>query len=316
MILNTEKLSGENQEKILSFLSCQGIFSRGINIHCIQSANTILHTSPWVEGRLWDNDAISTIASNDDADWFKRKILDRIHVEQVSIVASSSCGSGKTRFVSDELSRLKCENQNTQIASVNIHEGTSLASLVKSLSSKFLHCDQKAAVHFSLTCTQYEPKWMEMVNNFFFSLLVLRTVHDPGSVSSFHLGPNHWRFFIEIQSVPSNQSPTEWLRSSMPLLFYCGSISFPPREYFIDPKTRRICTYLRAFDNGTIDRKFCSYKRVLFLLDESGSMEIEIDGTKNALDIATDNALSIFDNHIQVDDVSNFNSQEFIYNDF
>ena len=86
----------------------------------------------------------------------------------------------------------------------------------------------------------------------------------------------------------------------IPCVLLCGSLETPPTRLILDDQTRRVCTYLRAYENGTIDRKFepVQQRRILFVLDKSGSM------AGSALSVATDNALRIYDTHINAGDVS------------
>ena len=93
----------------------------------------------------------------------------------------------------------------------------------------------------------------------------------------------------------------------MPILACCATFEGPNEEYDIDEKARRVCTYLRAYDNGTIDRKFNSIptkKQLLFVIDKSGSMGQQMGNGKSALDVAIDNAIRIVDSHLQTEDVS------------
>jgi len=198
-----------------------------------------------------------------------------------------------------------------QIGLINIHEGTTLRALVAALKSKFPQSGQKNAAYFSFSfmCADSSVAidLTELVNEFFMSLLVLRYVHDPNSASSFYLGEGQWEFFVELQELPKNGNSQlvhskEWLKQNIPILSHCGQFVEPTSLYAVDEKAHRVCTYLRAFKDGTINRKFCphSKKCLLFMLDESGSMH-----DRNKLGIATDNALKIFDSHVLVNDVSN-----------
>ena len=72
-----------------------------------------------------------------------------------------------------------------------------------------------------------------------------------------------------------------------------------PSEFEIDSKANRVCTYLRAFSDGTINRKFAPLsKRIVFVLDESGSMS----GSK--ANQAVNSIIQLFDSHVQIGDVS------------
>ena len=118
-----------------------------------------------------------------------------------------------------------------------------------------------------------------MLNYVFYSLLMTRSVYDSSSKQSFHLGKRRWDFFVELQAFlsPTNDLQRETrkkLSQFIPILAHCSSIRESLPLFEIDEETRRVCTYLRAYDNGTIDRKFQKHepKQVIFVVDESGSM--------------------------------------------
>jgi hypothetical protein len=106
--------------------------------------------------------------------------------------------------------------------------------------------------------------------------------------------------------LPSEEgtSALEWLWRHIPVLAICGTVHEPPKDFAIDEEARRVCTYLRAYDNGTINRKLNSAKQIVFVLDVSQSMESIVGGGKSALTVAVENAITIFDSHIQPGDVS------------
>jgi hypothetical protein len=243
-------------------------------------------------------------------DWFRSAVVDKAHVNSITIVATDGSGTGKTRFIRESLLKLLTESK-AEIGVINIHEGTTLGALVAALRSKFSQPGKKKAAYFSFSfmCAERSVAidLTELMDEFFMSLLVLRYVHDPNSASSFYLGEDKWDFFVELQELGKDannrsQHPKEWLKQHIPILCHCGHFVEPTKLYAIDEEARRVCTYLRAFNDGTINRKFCphSKKCLLFLLDESGSMQ-----DRNKLGIATDNALKIFDSHVLVNDVSN-----------
>jgi len=234
------------------------------------------------------------------------------HIESITVVTSKSSGTGKTRYIRERLAAVE-RGKGARVGVINIHEGVTLTTLVAAMVSKFPRPCQKNAVCFCFTLMatdrEADNSWMD-VNQFFISLIVCRSVHDPISASSFFLVSGQWDVFIELQGLPSgvhntSQHPRAWLRRFVPILAHCAQLVEPPKEYVVDAAARRVCTYLRAYDNGTINRTFEPYRRkcVVFVLDESGSMEAKV-GARSALGVATDNALKLLDSHVQVDDVS------------
>ena len=114
-------------------------------------------------------------------------------------------------------------------------------------------------------------------------------------------------WFIDHYSV--NDARSNRIKSSVqrhiPVLAYFAKFETPPNLYDVDDETKSVCTYLRAFRNGTINRKFkYAKKQMVFLLDKSGNMKFSYENGTITMDWAIVNALEIFDSHIRNDDVS------------
>lgn len=99
---------------------------------------------------------------------------------------------------------------------------------------------------------------------------------------------------------PVGEMAEDWLTGNIPIIASLGTCRGPSRWFILDREARRVCTYLRAFATGTINRKFESgaKKRIVLVLDCYGSME----GTP--FQDAMNNALGIFDTHVIDGDVS------------
>lgn len=304
IILNVESLDGKLVESILSFLSNPEIERLGIRLHLVQREGSMLHTAPWIEEKRWEPDGYQ---SDRSSSW-KNLILDKVHVDLVSVVWSPRSGAGKTRYIQERMDECARFEKNVETAKITVHEGSSLESLTQQLTEKFSSCAGRKIVHLNLSILfdRNEVKSLRLadcINSFFFSLLVLRFSRDRGSAKSFHLGKSSWRIYVEVPNgdvESTSDSVKAWLSKHVPSVLLSGSLESPPNRLILDDPTRRVCTYLRAFDNGTIDRKFepVLQRRILFVLDKSGSM------AGSALRVATDNALRIFDTHINVGDVS------------
>jgi hypothetical protein len=288
-IINVDKLNNKNLETLLLFLSDQQIISMGISLHCIQRGDSLIHTSPWIEGKSWSPESLLSSLS----EW-----KDEIEkYASVMVAANNNCGSGKTYFIRKQM------KENTAFvhsATLTVHEMSSISSLLQALKLKFLNSNQNCALHISfcyLPIGDNNTRWISEMNHFFFSLIVLRYIYDPVSASSFSMAGKFW-LFIEIPA--STESANAWLKKNIPIIAYCAEFPEIRIPFDIDIKARRVCTYLRAYDNGTIDRKYegAVHKRIVLVLDTSGSME------GNKFTAAKKNALSIFDSHIVEGDVS------------
>jgi hypothetical protein len=213
LLLNAHKLSGIAQEKILSFISHHGIMSKNIHFHIIQSGPTLFHASPWVQRREWDNASITSIKSSTISDWLKRAVIDNSHISSITIVSSKTSGSGKTNYIRKEMIGLQAKSD-CQVAVVNIHEKTTLATIVNALKEKFPRHSQRNLVCFTFT-------FMDL--------------HDPSTAKSFYLGVGRWDIFVELQSPRKLNcecllSPTEWLRLKIPVLFYSAKFIEPSKS--------------------------------------------------------------------------------------
>ena len=279
-----------------------------MHLHCIQLRDTILHAPPGVEIVLWDKSTLLNDVQHKS--WFQKNVTQRNHINNITIVGGSA-GSGKTRLIRREMKQLASTGYD--VASIYIHEDFCLNSAVTSLRAKFKNAksrNRSLHIGFSMATIQGNEittsrnDLMVSINNFFYSFLVLQSVYDPSTGSFFHSGTHSYDLFVELDC---GEDEIGWLGSNVPILTCCDSIIQPPSDFIIDEQTRRVCTYLRALDDGTIDRKFnpaSANKRIYFVLDKSESMEIELGGRRNALQVAADSMLRIYDSHVQLMDVS------------
>jgi hypothetical protein len=306
VVMSTEKLDSKSLEKLLCFLSDREIESLGVNFHCIQHGDSsLVHTSPWVSGKSWDRDSLVALTTTSPGIDWNARVLDDVAISKVTIIASPSCGTGKTRFIREELSKFESTEVDSQAASIVVHEKSSISSLVEALRSKFTRSSGRyRALHVSFTCMptsekQHEKRWLLEMNHFFFSLLILRSVYDPISATSFSLSGGEWTFFFEMP-LSAGETAEDWLVKSIPVVASCGTFINPSNQFIIDHEARRVCTYLRAFESGTINRKFegGARKRIVLVLDCSGSMR------GRPFQDAVNNSVGIFDSHVVEGDVS------------
>ncbi|KAL7555253.1 hypothetical protein ACHAWF_018911 [Thalassiosira exigua] len=301
-IIGVNELSSKEQQIIANFLAKHSRSEENMHLHCVQSGDTILHAPPGVEIRLWDDAAMEEDELNE---WLQDHVTNRSHINEISIVCGPS-GSGKTRYIRRTMKEL--ETRGVDTASMYIHEDFSLSKAVASLNAKFRGgTSHHRAIHlsFSMGASGTPPKHLLLsINNFFNSFLILRSIYDPSFGSCFHSGMHSYGIFVELDCAESESAAQGWLRSFVPVLTCCNGVVQPPPVYTIDDQTRRVCIYLRAYDNGTIDRKFDPtprHKRMMFVLDKSESMEIDLGG-RNSLEVAADCMMSIFDSHVQMMD--------------
>lgn len=288
--VNVHLFESKVLERLMSFLSNQEIALLGIKFHCIQRGET-LHTAPWISERSWDSDAISTLP--------RRNWASSIFAE-LTVISHGLCGTGKTRHIREQL---RSARAHAQVASIVLHEKSSVGSLIRSLKSKFQGSAQTRLLHVSVTFVPQKlddyKNWLQQMNYFFFCMLALQSIYDQATTASFVFG-GKWSVMVEMCCLPSGESSEEWLQSNIPILGFYSRFHAPVCKYVIDDNARRVCTYLRALYNGTINRKYHAnaVKRIILVLDCSGSMCGAPFGD------AVRNAVCIFDSHVVEGDVS------------
>lgn len=310
-IIAVDRLSSNEQDIIANFLAKHSRSEDRLHLHCVQLRNTTtLHAPPGVDTKLWDN--LSLDDDNLTELWIRENVLRGRNVKNLLLVHGPS-SSGKTRYIREEMTRL-AETSGAEVASVYIHEDFCLSSAVASLRSKFKRgSSQDRAIHIVIPMAA-DGNQLLCANSFFNSFLILQHIQDPSSGSCFYSGNHQYHVFVELDCAGNESDCLAWLKSCIPILTCCSAVMQPPPDYIVDDRTRRVCTYLRAYDNGTIDRKFdptpCN-KQVFFVLDKSGSMQADLGG-RTALEVAADSMVDIFGSHVQLMDVSAGASQKAI----
>ena len=271
VILNVQDFPAKHLEIITNFISKQDRKKSNISLQFIQLESTILNASPWIEIEIWDNDAYNDLVLSKDRDTgslshLKSIVLDQLHINTITVISSINCGTGKTYVIQKELIKLK-EKHKAVCATVTVHEQSTLASLIKSLSTQFYNdSEKKRAIHFhiNLPFDENNKKLINMLNYVFYSLLMTRSVYDSSSKQSFHLGKRRWDFFVELQVFlsPTNDLQRETrkkLSQFIPILAHCSSIRESLPLFEIDEETRRVCTYLRAYVAVDSSQYFMEY---------------------------------------------------------
>ena len=306
VLMNIQHLPSDHIEMIYDFLSSKEVMNKAINLHLIQVSTTILHKSTWVDNRSWNGKNLANIPqamSNPNYD-----------IAESLVVHSKHAGTGKSFFIANKMRSL----DNFEKQTICVHERSTVASLIDQLNinqvdpSNFNN-NPNIAVHvsflFSGATTSIENnKLFSTLNYFFFSFFILRGVYDHLSGSFFQARGKKWHMYIELSDIGSCK---EWLLLHIPVLSRCQYIE-PSQTFVVNDNVERVCMYLRAYRDGTIDRKFSNTpvnKKIMFLLDKSGSMNSELnDGRSNttttALAVAADNMLKIYNSHVNVKDVS------------
>lgn len=315
VIAYVERLAAMEQELIATFIAKHAKSADIMHLHCIQSKDTVLYASPGVSISSWNDSSLSEYYPSP---WLQDCVASKGHVSDITIVFSDTPGSGKTRFIRSELERTTAAG--AQIASIYIHEDFTLTKAVKQLRDKFGEGgpeDKSVHFGFSWSCdAKPSDEFLLSVNHFFNSFLLFGNVYDPMSGNSFYGSSRKWNVFVEMNVCVGGEDAAQvWLREHVPVLSYCSlHILQPPSAFLIDEKARRVATYLRAYDNGSIDRKFNSTpanKTILFVLDTSRSMGSLIGG-RTTFQVASESMLSVFNSHIRVMDVSRFSVCVFI----
>jgi len=307
VVMNVDAFDSKVLERLMAFLSDREIATLGINLHCIQRGGA-LHTAPWISERSWDLEGLEALRSTPPSNNWRSNVF-----AELCVVSSRSCGSGKTRHIR-AIMRQSIKSANTEVATLVVHEKSSVASLIRSLKDKFQQgsCNNRV-LHISVAFLPLQKEelykdWLRQINFFFFSMVALQSVYDSVTATTFHFA-GVWKVFVEMPSTPQGTSAQEWLLASIPILSFYSTFQEPTSEYVIDEKARRVSTYLRAYSTGTINRKFQAgaLKRIVLVLDCSGSMGgvPYQDAVRNAVNIFETHVVEgdefgvvLFDNHV------------------
>lgn len=271
-----------------------------MNLHLVQLRDTLLHSPPGIYSRAWNKKSMKDI---DLGSWLTTRVIcPERHITKISVVCGSR-GSGKTMCIRSAMEKYR--QQGCQVASLYIHEDFTLGQAIAQLNSRFdAHVEGRRVLHVSLN-SDIEGELEHRVNLFFNSFCINQSVHDFESETCVYAATHSWVVLIEIGGISSESECQHWLSCHIPILAHGGSdIRLPPQEFAIDEQTRRVCTYLRAYDDGMIDDKFNarpSHKGLFFVIDNSYSMSAVL-GDRTSLEVAVDSMLSIFDSHLQLGD--------------
>jgi len=275
-ILNAQYLPGNQQERILQFFGRHSSIT--CNFHIIQHGESLLRSHTLLHEQLWDQSILVSSTSDLCLGPF---------IKHIEVLSSKVCGSGKTFYIR--------EQAGSKQSMIHIHEKTDLASLISSLHRMRFPSDG-GHLHFSLNIDRSEVSEtiLDMLNFFFQSMIMTFIVYDPVSKTFYPFDRSSWWIYLEL---PAMDNCEEWLLNHIPIIAKCAKFTSPSNLFRIDSKARRVCTYLRAYDDGTINRKFVKTSKVmLFVLDDSGSMQGE------KINAAVDNMIDIFHSHAVVDD--------------
>jgi hypothetical protein len=297
-IVNTEQLNNNATELLMSFLSDRDVSVKGVNFHVVQRGD-LIHASPWVSGRSWEMEKKDS-AFDGRSSWLSR-IVDGGVIDKLDVVSSEASGTGKTRMIRREMLRFQKTDAACQAASITIHEQSTVEQLVEKLRSCFKGKQGTRVLHISFSFLPQNKdfelyrRWINDMNHFLFSMLVLRVVSGENFASTFSLAATKWCIYIELPSLDEPLcSLKQWLWTHIPVIAACARHRKPSTEFGIDVEARRVSTYLRAMKDGTINRKFDegANKRIMLVIDCSGSMS----GTP--FQTAVRNAAAIFDSHV------------------
>ena len=306
MLLNVQDLPGTQQESIVNYVHSLEASREMFNFHCVQLSDTMLHCSPSVEHIIWSEKMFKDL----DLDLWKSCITEQPNFNSITVVTSEFHGTGKTRLIRKKIEGILRNDGDLMHGSICIHKGTTIDSLLQSLKQFQTIGEGDAAIHisFMLPLDSYTSKLLTELNYFFNHLLLTKCVKNPCTGEFFAMGWTKWSLFVEVprsSSIKSTDNDAyDMLRQYLPILSVCALVLEPPKNYDIDDKARRVCTYLRAYEDGTINRKFESAapKQLMFVIDASSSMSAVFGDGRTAFAVAICNALTIFDSHVQVGD--------------
>jgi uncharacterized protein YegL len=321
-LIETSGLSITLQEQLLTFMMERKQDCDEVRLHCVQSHPSILQPAPWIRHHAWTHEGTRPLPSYAETRAaYKDLVVGGNGITNVAVVSSALPGMGKTHLIRKLVSNFISTGLTSY--SFCITESFEICAMVQQLKTIDFsqHSPAGFVISFHIQVGFFGPqdaslwrKLVDLVNHFFVALLVLRCVEDLESGNTFNLpSDKKVRIIVEVPSVLSSLihgSPVvdlgeveQWVLQTFPILFFVGKLEIPNAEYDICESTKRVCKYLRAYDDGTINSKFvpvATQKNVIFVLDRSGSM----DGQK--IHTAVDNILKIFDENVNDGDHVSF----------
>ncbi|KAJ1631512.1 hypothetical protein T492DRAFT_54450 [Pavlovales sp. CCMP2436] len=315
-LVRADLLSSGGQDVLTYFLLDRQRESEPVRLHCIVDGPSLIQPAPWIRMHQWGPSSVgaSTLPSRAAAETsYRSGVVDGACVLSLRVVTSLAPGAGKTHLARKELARLGVD-----VVEVSISEAFDSSAIGLALCKHQLAQSHRgapaSAVLFKIQVGYYDSLAelacvLAPINQFFYELLVLRLVGGSTVDVPYALRADAgWHVIVEVPSLighapgVSGAEQARWLRDiGLPALFYLSTELTPNLVYDLDDETRRVCKYLRAFSDGSINRKFGEGatlpKHIILLLDISGSME----GHK--LNVAVDNLLRVYDSHVQPTDL-------------
>lgn len=313
-LVHVDALSSACQDDVTAFLLDRVRESEELRLHCVVDGPSMLQPAPWIRITHWNvaSAASALPARQAAARQYTAAIVDGTCIRSVRVFASSVPGAGKTHLARKQLQLLRADT-----LVVCLSEAFDAADVSRLLAAHEARqhsvTDTRSAVFFQVQMGHFATldglaAALRPIAAFLYDLLVLRLVGGGGSEPPFALPSDAgWDVFVEVPSLVGHAADAAgvnqaawYAEHALPLLWLVGTIVEPPAEFEVDERVRRVCKYLRAYSDGTINRKFGdgapASKHVLLLLDVSGSMQGE------KLDAAVDNMLAIFDGHMRAGD--------------
>ena len=245
----------------------------------------MLFAPPGVNTVSWDEISLEGI---DLGVWVETRVLHQRHIEKIEVVCGP-CGSGKTRYIRSRLDAY--QRQGCQVSSVYIHEDFAVGQAVTQISACYdVSVKGQRVLHVAISDNALDEKLAKLViNSFFNAFLIDQVIYDTVSGQCAYVAAAHsWVVFVEVTGQDDQIGCKDWLKQNLPILAHSSDIRLPPSDFIVDDETRRVCTYLRAYDDGTIDAQFdptprnkvCAYDRHVLHFDRVPNIEGWPPGSK------------------------------------
>lgn len=313
-IVHVDALPSAGQDALLSFLLDRRRDGQQIRPHCIVDGPSLLQPAPWIHTTQWgaNSQKSSTLLPHSRvAALYKAGVVDQSCIRSVRVFTSLAPGAGKTHAARKEIARLGCDS-----LTICLSEAFDAAAVGRLLMQ---HEERQraagaavSAIFFQIQVGFFETLdelalVLQPIAAFLYEVLVLRLVGGSEDGLPYPVPADAgWHVLVEVPSLighaadAAHVDQADWYATrALPLLWLVGhgDIVEPPDEFEIGDEARRVAKYLRAYNDGTINRKFGDgapvAKHIVMVLDVSGSMK----GAKLAA--AVDSMLGIIDSHFR-----------------
>ena len=319
-LLQVEVLQPTVQQALLRHLLACRDAAAVTNLHCVQltredkqNESTALQAAAWITHH---KTSLEKMTREKTMRCLRPWCVDGQDIASITYVTGPS-GSGKTHWMRGRVREWNEQRQAFCIMSIT--EAFSFETATRQLHTAVTEKGPvKLGLCFHINLGKFRAQerhtWdalMSLINRFFFSLVVLRSVED-SSGFVFTVPPGcGWEIVVEIPDraghldEPATTELDEALWRELPVLACMGQQQSPPAKFEINDDARLVCTYLKALRDERIDAVYggsggpSGPKDIMIVLDASDSMGWGGEDKLSPLDVCKESLQTLLDERVE-----------------